>query len=100
MTHIESRPSKKNHGKEYDFFVDCECSESNRGPLLEKLNKCATSVSVLSRTPKKDEGEVGIGEGGGRNGWKEGGMGRVNEEWMDEGREGVRDEQVEEGRDG
>ncbi len=89
MTHIESRPYNKNHGKQYDFFVDCECSESNRRPLIEKLNKCATSVSVLSRTPKKDEGEGGIGEGeGGTDGRKEGCMDRVNEGWMDEGREG------------
>ncbi len=57
MTRIESRPSKKNHGEEYDFFVECECSEDAQERLLSKLREYATTVSVLSRSPKKDEGE-------------------------------------------
>ena len=59
MTHIESRPSKKNRGEEYDFFVDCECTEKQREELVAKLRTCATSVNVLSRTPQKDEGKGG-----------------------------------------
>ena len=57
MTHIESRPSKTNPGTEYDFFVDCDCSsEGVKEQLLERLQSCAGSVSILTREPKTDEG--------------------------------------------
>ena len=56
MTHIESRPSKSNPGNEYDFYVDYVCSEEKRVELVSKLNGYSSSVSVLSRTPQKDEG--------------------------------------------
>ena len=56
MTHIESRPSKTNPGVEYDFFVNYVCSEEKRTELVGKLSCYSTSINVLSRTPKKDEG--------------------------------------------
>ena len=53
MSHIESRPSKQSPGQEYEFYVDCECVTEE---LMERLKSLAKSVSVLSRSPKKDEG--------------------------------------------
>ena len=47
LTHIESRPSKDNPGKEYDFFTSCsECSQEKADHLLELLKPLVTSVSV------------------------------------------------------
>ena len=56
MTHIESRPSKANPGKEYDFYVDYLCSEEKRAELVAKLKEYTTSINLLSRSPQKDEG--------------------------------------------
>ena len=56
MTHIESRPSKANPGKEYDFYVDYICSEEKRAELVAKLKEYTTSINLLSRSPQKDEG--------------------------------------------
>ena len=55
MSHIESRPSKSQPGSEYDFYVDCE-GVVNKEELAEKLQSHASNISVLSRSPKKDEG--------------------------------------------
>ena len=55
MSHIESRPSKSHAGSEYDFYVDCE-GVVNKEELAEKLQRHASNISVLSRSPKKDEG--------------------------------------------
>ena len=56
LTHIESRPSVNNAGKEYDFFMDCECDASVKEDFLSQLNTLALSVRVLARTPSEDEG--------------------------------------------
>ena len=55
MSHIESRPSKSHPGSKYDFYVDCE-GVVNKDDLAEKLQSHASNISVLSRSPKKDEG--------------------------------------------
>ena len=55
MSHIESRPSKSHAGSEYDFYVDCEGVVSKE-ELAEKLQSHASNISMLSRSPKKDEG--------------------------------------------
>ena len=57
MTHIESRPSKRCPGREYDFFVDCECSTEKKGDLKERLTTYAHSINVMARAPSKDEGK-------------------------------------------
>ena len=56
MTHIESRPSKSKPGAEYDFYVECSCTEEQKEKLVEELKKYSTNVNVLSRDPNKDEG--------------------------------------------
>ena len=56
MTHIESRPSKRAPGKEYDFYIDCTCTEQQKVLLVEEIQSMSSNVSVLSRDPKKDEG--------------------------------------------
>ena len=56
MSHIESRPSKTNPGKEYDFYVDYICSEEKRAELVTKLKEYTTSINLLSRSPQQDEG--------------------------------------------
>ena len=55
MTHIESRPSKSCPGSEYEFYADCEGVEDG-DLLVEKLQVYASNISVLARSPKKDEG--------------------------------------------
>jgi phenylalanine-4-hydroxylase len=55
LTHIESRPSVNNAGKEYDFFMDCECEASVKEDFLSQLKSLALSVKVLARTPSEDE---------------------------------------------
>ena len=67
MTHIESRPSKSSPGEEYDFYVECRCSEEHKLKLVEELKDYSTNVSILSRDPTENEGE----EGGGREGKRE-----------------------------
>lgn len=54
MTHIESRPSKSCPGSEYEFYADCEGVEDG-DLLVEKLQVYASNISVLARSPKKDE---------------------------------------------
>ncbi len=56
MSHIESRPSKLHAGTEYDFYVDCSCSEKTKDSLVEKLKAHALRINVLSREPSQDEG--------------------------------------------
>ena len=56
LSHIESRPSKIHAGSEYDFYVDCMCTEQQKDVLVERLKACALRVSVLSREPSQDEG--------------------------------------------
>ena len=56
MAHIESRPSKANPGKEYDFYIDYLCSEEKRAELVAKLKEYTTSINLLSRSPQQDEG--------------------------------------------
>ena len=56
MTHIESRPSKSKPGSEYDFYVECVCTDKQKEELVEELKSCSTNVSVLSRDPTEDEG--------------------------------------------
>ena len=58
MTHIESRPSKNNPGTEYDFFVDCSCTDEQKQQLVQKLREMCNRIKILSRDPKKDEGGV------------------------------------------
>jgi prephenate dehydratase len=65
MTHIESRPSKANPGKEYDFYIDYICSEEKRAELVAKLKEYTTSINLLSRSPQQDEGKLLI------DGWVE-----------------------------
>lgn len=55
MTHIESRPSKTNPGKEYDFYVECACRDAQKEQLVAELKKLSNNVSILSRDPAKDE---------------------------------------------
>jgi len=55
MSHIESRPSKIHAGSEYDFYVDCSCSERQKDQLVEKLRDSSLRVSVLSREPSDEE---------------------------------------------
>ena len=57
LSHIESRPSKTQPGKEYDFFVDCDCSEDKMDTLMSKLREHVTSITVHSRAPLKNESE-------------------------------------------
>ncbi len=56
MTHLESRPSKSSPGNEYDFYVECTCTEELKDKLLEELKQLSSTVNVLSRNPSKDEG--------------------------------------------
>ena len=56
MTHIESRPSKNSPGVEYDFYVECVCTEEQKAKLVDELKAYATNTSILSRDPVKDEG--------------------------------------------
>lgn len=56
MTHLESRPSKSNPGIEYDFYVECCCTDQQKQELVEKLTDYANKVNVLSRDPSEDEG--------------------------------------------
>ena len=56
MTHIESRPSKANPGKQYDFYIDCEVSKKTMDELLAQLKAIVVDVSVYSRSPEKDQG--------------------------------------------
>ena len=55
MSHIRSRPSKSHPELEYDFYMDCE-GAVNKDNLAEKLQSHTSNISVLSRSPKKDEG--------------------------------------------
>ena len=54
LTHIESRPSKRKPGEEYDFYVDCECAEESKEEVTSKLSACATNVTLHARSPNKD----------------------------------------------
>ena len=60
MNHIESRPSRNNHGKEYDFYVNCSgCPQEKIDRLVELLRPMATSLNVQRMSkPAEDEGEV------------------------------------------
>ena len=59
LTHIESRPSKNNPGKEYDFYTSCgECSQEKVDHLLELLKPLVTYVSVEQSNTIKDEGKL------------------------------------------
>ncbi|XP_065911709.1 phenylalanine-4-hydroxylase-like isoform X2 [Dysidea avara] len=56
LTHIESRPSNNNPGKEYDFYTSCSgCSQEKIDNLLELLKPLVTSVSVEQNNTTKDE---------------------------------------------
>lgn len=58
MNHIESRPSRNNPGKEYDFYVNCSgCPQEKIDRLVELLKPMAMSLSVQRSKPAKDEGE-------------------------------------------
>lgn len=57
MTHIESRPSKSNPGAEYDFYVECSCTDEQKQKLLEELKNYSTNTSILSRDPTENEGQ-------------------------------------------
>lgn len=58
MSHIESRPSRTNPGKEYDFFVKfSDYTQEKISRLVELLKPLTTSVSVQHSEPPKDEGE-------------------------------------------
>ncbi|EDV19726.1 uncharacterized protein TRIADDRAFT_32954, partial [Trichoplax adhaerens] len=55
LTHIESRPSKKQAGY-YDFYVDCECSNTETlQRVTSRLQDYAVNVGVLSTQPLKDD---------------------------------------------
>lgn len=56
MTHIESRPSKSKPGAEYDFYVECVCTDEQKEKLVKRLEDYSTNVNILSRDPNKDEG--------------------------------------------
>ena len=58
LTHIESRPSATSPGEEYDFFMDCECSDKDaKEKFLKKLKLLATSVKLTSSgSAVEDEG--------------------------------------------
>ena len=56
MTHIESRPSKTKPGAEYDFYVECICTDEQKEKLVAELDTYSNNVSILSREPSKDEG--------------------------------------------
>ena len=60
MNHIESRPSRNNPGKEYDFYVNCSgCPQKKIDQLVELLRPMATSLNVQRMSkPAEDEGEV------------------------------------------
>ena len=58
MTHIESRPSHNNPGKEYDFFIGCDGSSKGVQTLVEQLKLIALNVTVHSRQPKDDQSEL------------------------------------------
>ncbi|XP_065910722.1 phenylalanine-4-hydroxylase-like [Dysidea avara] len=56
MNHIESRPSRTNPGKEYDFFVNCkDCTQDQVDQLVRSLRPIAKSVTVKRRQPAEDE---------------------------------------------
>lgn len=58
MNHIESRPSRTNPGKEYDFFVNCkDCTQDQVDQLVKSLKPIANSVTVERRRPAEDEGK-------------------------------------------
>lgn len=62
LTHIESRPSKKQAGY-YDFYVDCECSNAETlQRVTSRLQDYAVNVGVLSTQPLKDD--IGDGSSG------------------------------------
>jgi len=57
MSHIESRPSRNNPGKEYDFYVNCHaCPQEKIDQLVELLKPMTTSLTVRRRKPAEDEG--------------------------------------------
>ena len=57
MNHIESRPSRNNPGKEYDFYVNCsDCPQEKIDQLVDLLKPISTSLSVHSSKPAEDEG--------------------------------------------
>ena len=60
MTHIESRPSKKNPGVEYDFYIDCEVPKDIMENLLQQLKTTTVGVSVHARSPGKEECKLSI----------------------------------------
>lgn len=56
MNHIESRPSRNNPGKEYDFYVNCsDCPQEKIDQLVELLKPKSTSLSVQRSKPAEDE---------------------------------------------
>ena len=60
MTHIESRPSKKNPGLEYDFYIDCEVPKDIMENLFQRLKTTTDGVSVHARSPGKEECKLSI----------------------------------------
>ena len=61
LTHIESRPSNNNPGKEYDFYTSCSgCSQEKIDNLLELLKPLVTSISVEQNNTTKDEGKLNL----------------------------------------
>ena len=86
LTHIESRPSITSPGKEYDFYIDCECEADVKDEFLRQLKTVSLSLRVMARTPSEDEGEW-RGEEGRRGGGREG-----EGEGSGEGKEGGREE--------
>ena len=58
ITHIESRPSKTNPGKEYDFFVEFDGGKKEEiDNLVARLKTQTTSIIVHARNTKDGESE-------------------------------------------
>lgn len=55
MTHIESRPSRSNPGKEYDFFIDCKAPRDMIEKLVKQVSTYTNNVTIQSTSPVENE---------------------------------------------
>lgn len=56
MTHIESRPTKDKHGKEYDFYIEFELpNKDTKNELLTQLAPLVGNIAVHSKPEKNKE---------------------------------------------